>query len=244
MLFYQSMHYEQNSTETREIIEGRSENTDRKTAIGSSKADGDCTQKQVAEKERRKLRKRDYFKKYAEDNRDFIRAYKKKWAVDNADKVKASDLAKRIADPGKYRAYKKKWRDSNKEKSSTDSKKWYAANIDRAKATAKLWRDSNPVIRRIAKHRRRAREKNAIIGNATAIHTWEKSWRKKTMAICFWCRIKTPIKKCHTDHIVSLAIGGSHSVSNLCISCSKCNLSKNAKTLNQWNKQIKEPVLL
>ena len=38
----------------------------------------------------------------------------------------------------------------------------------------------------------------------------------------------------HIDHIKPVAKGGTDALNNLCVACAKCNLSKGAKSLNEW----------
>lgn len=91
---------------------------------------------------------------------------------------------------------------------------------------AKEWARNNPEKRRAIskayKSRRRQIEKG---GDSTArILEWESSAIKK----CYWCGL--PCKaKYHIDHYNPLSKGGKHEVSNLVISCPRCNLRKNAK---------------
>ena len=38
----------------------------------------------------------------------------------------------------------------------------------------------------------------------------------------------------HWDHVIPIARGGPHCLSNLRPACARCNLSKNDKTLREW----------
>lgn len=49
-----------------------------------------------------------------------------------------------------------------------------------------------------------------------------------------YCEKTISTKNIHFDHIVALIKGGPHSVENLCVSCSRCNRSKGAKTIKEW----------
>lgn len=46
---------------------------------------------------------------------------------------------------------------------------------------------------------------------------------------CYWCGCNLKNVKYHIDHYTPLSKGGEHTLSNLVISCDKCNLKKNAK---------------
>lgn len=64
-------------------------------------------------------------------------------------------------------------------------------------------------------------------------------WRKTRVRIferdgftCSYCGARGVRLEC--DHIVPVAIGGSHDDSNLTTACFACNRSKHTKTLEQW----------
>ena len=42
----------------------------------------------------------------------------------------------------------------------------------------------------------------------------------------------------HLDHIVPWSRGGGHTVENICVACGPCNLSKGAKTPEEWGGQV------
>jgi hypothetical protein len=93
-------------------------------------------------------------------------------------------------------------------------------------------------------YRDRALKRKNLVGNLQDITKWMKSWRTPKHVRCYWCGNKSRGLNCHGDHIVALSDGGAHSLENLCISCSTCNMRKHNKPLSIWNQQITEPVLL
>jgi 5-methylcytosine-specific restriction endonuclease McrA len=57
--------------------------------------------------------------------------------------------------------------------------------------------------------------------------------RARKVKTCYYCGSdfrETP----HIDHVIPLAGGGKHELSNLCTSCDACNLAKGAKQPNQF----------
>ena len=115
---------------------------------------------------------------------------------------------------------------------------------DEVKAWEKQYRELNPHIHKAAKARRKARLYNATVGDVSLIAKWEKSWKEKRTVTCFWCKERFNPKTCHTDHISPISKGGAHAVENLCISCAPCNLRKQAKATDDWNKEITQPILI
>lgn len=51
----------------------------------------------------------------------------------------------------------------------------------------------------------------------------------KNAKVCYWCNKSLKGKKIHIDHYIPLSKGGKHTISNLVVSCSSCNLSKHTK---------------
>ncbi len=150
----------------------------------------------------------------------------------------------RIRHPGARREYY----DKNADRLRAYTRKWGILNAIRKQAAAREYRKKNLDRCRLKGRQRnyenRARLRNATVGNPIVIIEWEKRWRGKACVRCFWCQKAFSPGKCHADHIIALARGGTHEISNLCISCARCNIRKNAKQVQIWNAQIESPVLL
>jgi len=172
---------------------------------------------------------------------------KKLYDADRYQRLKASDpQAVRVRNSDYYNAHKvrmlalnRAWAAANKEKLRKYNAEYHSANKDRAKAL----NAANPEKVRERCRTRRARKKNESIGNQKVMSEWDREWRRKRFSVCYWCCNRVPTKLCHTDHIIALSKGGSHSIENLVVSCAKCNLRKQAAPISEWNQQIKEPVL-
>ncbi len=109
---------------------------------------------------------------------------------------------------------------------------------------AKLYSRLKPEIGRARCAKRRALKKGAEVGDLRIIRNWEKSWRNKLLAKCYWCSRRVSSRRCHTDHILPISGGGAHVIENLCISCATCNVRKSAKDRKAWNLEITQPILL
>lgn len=80
--------------------------------------------------------------------------------------------------------------------------------------------------------RRAARMRGADVSDMN-VGPLIRSWRLKRSFICTYCRKRFEIKRMHVDHIVPIAKGGKHTVSNLCRSCPRCNIRKRDKILTE-----------
>lgn len=140
-------------------------------------------------------------------------------------------------------ARRRDWRAKNPHRARAINRKWNALHSDQKKAMDRRYNTEHPEIQSGIRAKRRAIKRGATIGNTKLISNWEARWRRKARVICYWCKNEFAPSNCHADHVVALAIGGSHSIGNLCISCASCNLSKNASTLSDWNTRLKQPAL-
>lgn len=105
-------------------------------------------------------------------------------------------------------------------------KNYYKRTAEQQMAYVRMWVAKHPDKRRsISKSYKARRRAQEVGGDSTAVvHKWESSATKQ----CYWCGKKCA-QKYHVDHYVPLSKGGKHEVSNLVISCPRCNLKKNAK---------------
>ena len=120
-------------------------------------------------------------------------------------------------------------RHRNKQKRDAWRVAWYAANPD--KVTSYKRKDSA---------KRRA-YKIGSPGSYTAadIRLQIKSQTDKRGRLhCWWCSEVITNNQYHVDHRITLSRGGSNAPENLCISCPKCNLSKNNKLPQEWNGRL------
>ena len=77
-------------------------------------------------------------------------------------------------------------------------------------------------------HKRRAIIKS---GNVT---TQQLKELYSTVKNCYWCNTKLNKKNTHLDHFIPLSKGGLHTIDNLVLSCSCCNLKKSNKDPYQF----------
>lgn len=126
------------------------------------------------------------------------------------------------------------------------SREWAKKNPERLKYLNKRWKSEHKDIIRIRdnhkRHQRRAQKKCSSFESKLII-SWMKIWKNKKTVSCYWCQSRQHPSLCHLDHIIPLALGGTHSMNNLCISCVHCNQKKHSKALSIWNTELNQPVL-
>lgn len=142
------------------------------------------------------------------------------------------------------REYREQWRAKNLVKIKRYSKDYYWQNRDCVLAKNTAWGKAHRELKTAHENHRRARKLNATVADPVLIQNWERSWKQKTRVTCYWCKGKFKPKKCHSDHVIPLSKGGEHSLRNLAISCAKCNVTKNAKSLEEWNLRLTQQFLL
>ncbi len=193
---------------------------------------------------------KDYQRAYYLRNRKVWIARSSKWQKENKERLNAyrrkryHENLSRFREAG--RKYTSAYRRRHPGRAALSAKKYRAAHPDRiiektpeqARRHIAKWRKTHPEQVKALRRLRRALKKGAAIGNPKAIVSWEKSWRHKKSVRCYWCGHYFPGNQCHADHIVPLSKNGSHSISNLVISCASCNCTKQDKPPEIWAKAI------
>lgn len=127
-----------------------------------------------------------------------------------------------------------KWRNQNKEKIAITAKNWKDNNKEKTKQADREWARNNPEIVRELSRKRRARKRNAINSNTSSVNAFEiQKIINYFNHSCSYCGSKDNQS---IDHMVPLARGGIHELSNLIPACKKCNSSKCASSVEQWYK--------
>ena len=146
---------------------------------------------------------------YRNANKEIIAVRKKTYYEANKNKVKEYKRQYQINNKEFISERKKEYQAKNKERIADYKKKYCATEKGRAS------------INNSANKRRLLKNK----GDVTTQQLLELQQNSK---VCYWCNASLKNKKPHIDHYVPLSKGGEHTIRNLVISCSKCNLSKGA----------------
>ncbi len=182
--------------------------------------------------------------KYDAANSAAIVLRKKMRRHENPALVRAISIARRKRYLELYRARGRDYYARNRDKITERVRLSSAANPEKTRQRSKQYALKYPEKIRDRNRRRRVVKLNATIGDVGIITAWERAWRKKRRVLCYWCRGIFSPKGCHVDHIAPISRGGSHSIDNLAISCAKCNHSKHAASISEWNKRLVQPALL
>jgi 5-methylcytosine-specific restriction endonuclease McrA len=183
-------------------------------------------------------------KKYRQANAAKIAAYNAAYRAANAESLKAYEKRRRSS--GRARAAVDKYQAKNPDKVKKNRDDWRSKNPEYARKyrsdhreeeaiRAKAWRKENAEIVRANIRNRRARLR-AASGSHTASDIKDIFRLQKGKCAQPWCRIRLGTDY-HTDHIISLAAGGSNGRENLQLLCRTCNLQKHVKDPMEWNRQ-------
>jgi len=189
-------------------------------------------------KERVQKEKSIYMRQRYAKKRDELLAKSAEYHRVNGDKIRAQQREYRLRNLELKRKQCREWHAAHKDdpdykkQRSERSKADYQKNKSKVQAKHKEWLKRNPGYMAAVKHRRRLIENASK--NLAAIKAWMKSVKAKATAVCYYCQTEIPTKGLHFDHIVAIANGGVHDVSNLCVSCPKCNLTKQDKEVSAW----------
>lgn len=121
--------------------------------------------------------------------------------------------------------YSKQYRTSNKEYLLYKKKEYRQNNKDIIKDSGKKYRST--AIGRASKinnnHKRRSLTKQGDVTKEQILHIQQNT------KVCYWCKCSLKNIDIHIDHYVPLSKGGHHTISNLVVTCNKCNMSKHTK---------------
>lgn len=144
---------------------------------------------------------------YYIQNRERLLEKQKKYAENNKDKIAE---------------YKKQYREYNRISIKKKFKK-YSEKINARRREFYKTEEGNAAIKNINQCRRSITKQ----GDVT---TKQLLTLQQNAKVCYWCGISLKKAKVHVDHYEPLSKGGLHTLSNLVISCSSCNLSKKDKS--------------
>lgn len=128
------------------------------------------------------------------------------------------------------------WYAENRERQQAKNLESQKRNRPAANARLKRFYARHPERALQQAHRYRARKRKADVGQSAPISAWMEKVRSLPLFRCYYCSVVHLTTNLNFDHVIPLARGGAHSLTNLAASCAGCNKSKNDCLPHEWNK--------
>ena len=160
--------------------------------------------------------------------------YNKRYYAANREKEAVRCKKWRLANMDHKRAYDKQYREKNLQRRLDASRNWYWSHREDYVIINKIWREEHPEHIKRYDHTRRVRKK--CNGGAYTIEEIRELWDKQN-GICYYCGkliYSSLDKERHIDHKLPISRGGSNDISNIALTCARCNLSKHTKTAEEY----------
>ena len=116
---------------------------------------------------------------------------------------------------------------------------WRKNNPDKVKNYRKKWREKNPKSSSQIMATRRAREKNQMGYMPSGAYACVLQYYNH----CLYPGCGTT-ENLHVDHVISLASGGLHDISNLQVLCQYHNISKGKQNIDYRNSDIVKEIIV
>lgn len=144
--------------------------------------------------------------------------YLRSWKVANPDKVKAHNSASYQRNrESRIQRVKDRWA-RDVQTARRKHREWRTNNPEKSLTWEASWREANRQKLRKAARARHLRKRGEIVAYLRDLQGGRCAYCRETVGA-------TP----HVDHIMPRALGGSNERANLQLTCSTCNLSKNAR---------------
>jgi len=151
-------------------------------------------------------------------NKDAYNAYQRQWRSKNSNHCSQWEKD-RYATNERVREQKikaaKKWHRNNLERSRENNRRYYLANYERFAAA------------NLARHSRQPMDKELVL------QIFEED-----NYTCVYCSVRGG--KLTIDHKIPVSCGGTNDRNNLCTACHRCNCSKGAKTVQEFEQYMLE----
>ena len=192
-------------------------------------------------------------KLYYEQNKESIALQKKERYIRDSDIIKLQVKNYRDNNKDKLLKRNRRYRENNKELVASKQKvyqrerylenteeilernrEYIKNNIEKSKQYHKNYRES-PIGKSIEKN---ANHKRRIMYRDSDVTSRQLLELEQNATHCYWCETPLIDKVVHIDHYMPLKLGGKHTINNLVMTCSTCNLKKNAKHPLMFAKEI------
>ena len=165
---------------------------------------------------------------YCSHCKDCRRNYENKYYTANREKVRVRNRTYADLHKEQKQRYDKNRREQFRNTINQKKREYYYTT---GKLVGYKWLINNPDKRLIYAKNRTAKRKEQLVSNLSSKEL--KQWQDQQSKICSYCNTDCR-NDFQIDHIEALAIGGTHTLDNLTISCPTCNQSKGKKSLILW----------
>ena len=186
-----------------------------------------------------------YQKQYQQDNKECLAMYKKQYQKDNKEKITKSNKQCYLENKEKINKRNRQWYKDNKEHCSEyyqdnreyiskRAKKYHSKNKEHLTEYLKQWKQT-PIGRASIKadcHNRRAMTRD--LTKETVQRVYEDNIKQFGTLTCVLCFKPVEFKDSSLDHLTPLSRGGSNDYDNFGVAHFKCNMKKQAMTLDEW----------
>jgi 5-methylcytosine-specific restriction endonuclease McrA len=162
--------------------------------------------------------------KYYAENKDKIKANVAEWTKDNHEKKLQTVRDWNKNNVERAVDNRRQWRENNKDKARDLQKSWRTNNLERARKTSREYMKSRPDLAVKAGKARRTRKENGDLAMNIPKHIKARLVELQ-QGLCPCCGLPLGNNP-HFDHVVALANGGQHSLSNLQLLRPECNMAK------------------
>lgn len=179
-------------------------------------------------------KRRAYQAEYYRRNKDKMDGSSKRWREENALASKKHGATYRDKNPEKEKERLRRYREKNRETINAKAKERRKANPEKVKEIDRRSKRNNPetVLKSYAK--RKSYGDLSLPKGTIATMMARQNGKCNACGRCIR-------KKRHVDHIVALAKGGTHEISNLQLLCVPCNCAKGAKDNDQFLAELRLP---
>lgn len=188
------------------------------------------------------------FKANYQKNKARYLEYSKKWWADHPEKLREKWRMRSRSPAGRAKAARHRARNLEKVRAQRldwQRRAWahrqeymrayYQKHKSKIKERVRNYWLADKDLARLWAEKRRAIKLNSTF-DPKGILEFIKGVKSKLTFRCYYCRLEFLISDLHIDHVIPLARGGPHAVSNLCTACPECNLSKNDTLPSRWTK--------
>ncbi len=194
--------------------------------------------------------------KWRKQNRERSRAWQNSWRAKNKNRLAYLRRKNRVL----IRKRMAKWWKKNARTINSRRRKYFLEHRDHMRVMKRRWEALNPTkileyrkrsykkcyaknkIKQLEYcRRRRAKMRNVLLEiDRSAYRRRLQYLRTRSGLRCRWCRSVVPLHLREIDHIIPIARGGGDLISNLCLSCRKCNRTKHAKLPEEFAAILKK----